>query len=600
MKLKMFLKNNYSVIFIALLYILILIKNALLIGFMHHSNHFGYHLFYGAGFIGIKVLIELLFITFIFSFSLFFKKKMRYIFPFIMYMLILIFSLVDMIYCRCFQGAPSAYWLFKNSGGEAEGNNYFLDPTIYVSLLDILFFIDLPIVIFLLIFGFKKDLFKYPKLNSPLFATMSFLMLISMSLINPSKTVNSTNTENQVASYTALGYHLIDIKDSILINKKAKITDKTLNDYDNYQKILKDDELFSIDNTNSKGVLKDSNLIFLQLEAIESFLIGNSINGVEITPNINKLLNSSYRFDVYEQVKNGNSSDCDIMMMTGMLPTNKPITTVHFKNSEYHSLAEELKLDGYKSLYINASKNSQWGYQNVETKTLGFDNDIYDIPGDKKTVGYVADEHVLDLAYDKIKALSSDKFYTHIVLASSHFPYPKQEEFFDLDLKMGRVGNYINWAHYVDKCIGEFIDKLDNDNLLDNTTIVITGDHGGIHKYAPHLANKEAKKYSFIGNSNDYKVPYIVYNKNLDGKTIDVVGGQSDCLPTLSYMYDLKFNYKSGRIFMGRNLLKTNLNYAYLANGVLKGSLKNHEKLILSKCYDISDILIRGYYFNED
>lgn len=595
-----FLKKNYSIIFICLLYLLILIKNALLIGFMHHSNHFGYHLFYGAGFIGLKVIVELIFITFVFSFSLFFKKKGRYIYPFIIYLLILIFSLVDMIYCRCFQGAPSAYWLFKNSGGEAEGNNYFLDPSIYVSLLDIIFFIDLPFVIFLLIFGFKKDLFTYPKLNSSLFSVMSFLMLISISLVNPSRTVNSTNTENQVASYTALGYHLIDIKDSITINNKAKITDKTLNNYKEYQELLKNDELNANDKLDAKGKLKDSNLIFLQLEAIESFLIGNSINGVEITPNINKLLNNSYRFDVYEQVKNGNSSDCDIMMMSGMLPTNKPITTVHFKNSEYHSLAEELKLEGYKSLYINASKNSQWGYHNVETKTLGFDRDIYDIPGNKRTVGYVADEHVLDLAYNEIKALSSDKFYTHIVLASSHFPYPKQEEYFDLDLNLGRVGNYINWAHYVDKCIGEFVDKLENDNILDNTTIVITGDHGGIHKYAPHLANNASKKYSFIGNSNDYKVPYIVYNKNLNKETINTIGGQSDCLPTLSYMFDLKFNYKSGRIFMGRNLLKTNLNYAYLANGILKGNLKKNEKEILSKCYDISDILIRGYFFNED
>ena len=590
MKFKMFLKKNYSIIFISLLYILILIKNALLIGFMHHSNHFGYHLFYGAGFIGLKVIVELIFITFIFSFALFFKKKGRYIYPFIIYILILIFSLVDMIYCRCFQGAPSAYWLFKNSGGEAEGNNYFLDPSIYVSLLDILFFIDLPFIIFLLIFGFKKDLFTYPKLNSPLFSVMSFLMLISISLVNPSRTVNSTNTENQVASYTALGYHLIDIKDSITVNKKAKITDKTLKNYKEYQELLKNDEINATDKYNAKGKLKDSNLIFLQLEAIESFVIGNSINGVEITPNINKLLNYSYRFDVYEQVKNGNSSDCDIMMMSGMLPTNKPITTVHFKNSEYHSLAEELKLEGYKSLYINASKNSQWGYQNVETKTLGFDRDIYDIPGNKRTVGYVADEHVLDLAYNEIKALSSDKFYTHIVLASSHFPYPKQEEYFDIDLKLGRVGNYINWAHYVDKCIGEFVDKLENDNILDNTTIVVTGDHGGIHKYAPHLANNASKKYSFIGNSNDYKVPYIIYNKNLTKEKINTIGGQSDCLPTLSYMYDLEFNYKDGRIFMGRNLLKTNLNYAYLANGILKGNLKKDEKEILKKCYDISDI----------
>ena len=597
---KLFLKKHYSAIFIVLLYLLIIIKNALVVGFMHHSNHFGYHLFYGLGFTGLKLLIEIAFISFILSFALFFKKKGRYIYPFIIYIVIMIFSVIDLVYCRCFQGAPSAYWLFKNSGGEAEGNNYFLDPSIYVSILDILFFIDIPFVIFLLIYGFKKDLFTYPKINSPLFVTFSFLTLISFSTINSKKTINSTNTENQVAAYTSLGYHLIDIKDSITISKKIKLKDSVKEDYKNYQNLLKNDELNAVDSTNSSGILKDSNVIFLQLEAIESFVIGNSINGIEITPNINKLLNNAYHFDLYEQVKNGNSSDCDIMMMTGMLPTNNPITFIHFKDSEYHSLAEELKLEGYKSLYINASKHSEWNYQAVETKTIGFDSELYDIPGDKKTVGYVADEHVLDTAYNEIYKMKDSKFYTHIVLASSHFPYPKQEEFFDLDLKgMGKVGNYINWAHYVDKCIGSFVLKLDNEGILDNTTLVITGDHGGIHKYAPHLANKQAKTYEFIGNSSDYKVPYIVYNKKLDKQKIDVIGGQVDALPTLAYMFDLKFNYKDGRIFMGRNLLKTNLSYAYLANGKLKGSLTKDEKEILSKCFDISDNLIRSYYFNE-
>ena len=192
MLLKMFLKKNYSIIFIALIYLLILIKNALLVGFMHHSNHFGYHLFYGISQIGLRVFVEIIFVTFILSFSLFFKKKGRYIYMFIIYMVIMIFSLVDMIYCRCFQGAPSAYWLFKNSGGEAEGNNYFLDPSIYVSLIDILFFIDLPFVIFMLVFGFKKDLFVYYKINSPIACSVSFITLIGASLISPKKTINST------------------------------------------------------------------------------------------------------------------------------------------------------------------------------------------------------------------------------------------------------------------------------------------------------------------------------------------------------------------------------------------------------------------------
>ena len=602
MKLKQFLAKNYSIIFVCLIALLILIKNALLVGFMHHSDHFGYHLFYGEGFIGLKLILELMFLAFIFSISLFFKKKGRYIYIFIMYMVIMILNVVDMVYCRCFQGAPGIFWIFMNRDRSTEGNSYFLDPSIYASWLDILFFIDIPFIIFMLIFGFKKDLFKYPKLNSPLLCTMSFLVLIAFSTINPKKTCASTNTENKVAAYTSLGYHIIDFKDSIEVGNKAKITDSVLNDFKSYQNLLIEDELSAKDNLNASGVLKDSNLIFIQMEAIESLCIGNTINGKEITPNLNKLLDNSYRFDLYDQIKNGSSSDCDLMMMTSQFPMNKAINFNYFPDSEYHSLAEELKLNGYNTLYINGSNHSEWGYRDVETKTMGFDKDIYDIPGDKKVVGYIADECVLDFAYDEIEKIKDSKFYTHIVLVSSHFPYPKDENnIYELGLKnMGAVGNYIELAHYVDKCIGEFVNKLEDSGILDNSTLVITGDHGGIHRFMPNRANKQAKKYPFIGTSDDYTVPYIVYNKKLEKQKINVIGGQIDALPSLAYMYDLNFNYKDGRIFMGRNLLKTNLNYAYLNNGKLKGTLTKEEKKILSKGYDISDILIRGYYYNED
>ena len=600
---KMFLKKNYSIIFVSLIALLILIKNALLVGFMHHSDHFGYHLFYGEGFIGLKLILELFFLALIFSISLFFKKKGRYIYIFTMYMVIMILNVVDMVYCRCFQGAPGIFWIFMNRDRSTEGNSYFMDPSIYATWLDIIFFIDIPFVLFMLIFGFKKDLFTYHKLNSALFTSMSFIMLICFSCINPSKTIASSNTEHKVASYTSLGYHIIDFKDSIEIGNKYKINDNLLNDFNEYQNLLKNDENSSTDNLNAKGVLKDTNLIFIQMEAVESFCIGTTINGKEITPNINKLLNNAYRFDLYDQIKNGSSSDCDLMMMTSQFPMTKAINFNYFPKSEYHSLAEELKLEGYNTLYINGANHSEWGYKDVETTTMGFDRDIYDIPGEKKIVGYIADECLLDLAYDEIKQLDAkeNKYYSHLVLCSSHFPYPKDENnIYELGLKgMGNVGNYIELVHYVDKCVGEFLDKLDSEGILDNTTVVLTGDHGGIHRFMPHKANKQAKKYAFIGTSDDYKVPYIVYNKNLDKQQITTIGGQIDALPTLAYMYDLKFNYKDGRIFMGRNLLKTNLNYAYLNNGKLKGSLSKEEKKILSKGYEISDKLIRGYYYNE-
>ena len=92
----------------------------------------------------------------------------------------------------------------------------------------------------------------------------------NFNIIHFTKRKASTNTENKVAAYTSLGYHIIDFKDSIEVGNKAKSTDSVLNDFKSYQNLLIEDELSAKDNLNASGVLKDSNLIFIQMEAIES------------------------------------------------------------------------------------------------------------------------------------------------------------------------------------------------------------------------------------------------------------------------------------------------------------------------------------------
>lgn len=39
------------------------------------------------------------------------------------------------------------------------------------------------------------------------------------------------------------------------------------------------------------------------------------------------------------------------------------------------------------------------------------------------------------------------------------------------------MGNYLRSVHYADSAIGEFIDNLDKEGLLENTVLVIYGDH---------------------------------------------------------------------------------------------------------------------------
>ena len=41
------------------------------------------------------------------------------------------------------------------------------------------------------------------------------------------------------------------------------------------------------------GVAKDKNVIIVQLESVQNFVVGREINGKEITPNLNKFLDEN-------------------------------------------------------------------------------------------------------------------------------------------------------------------------------------------------------------------------------------------------------------------------------------------------------------------
>lgn len=60
------------------------------------------------------------------------------------------------------------------------------------------------------------------------------------------------------------------------------------------------------------GMVKGKNLLVIQVESLENFVINQKIQGQEITPNLNRLLKNSLYFDNYhENVNNGISPDSD-------------------------------------------------------------------------------------------------------------------------------------------------------------------------------------------------------------------------------------------------------------------------------------------------
>ena len=65
------------------------------------------------------------------------------------------------------------------------------------------------------------------------------------------------------------------------------------------------------------GVLEGKNVIFIHMESIQTFLVNMQVNGVEITPTINRLSKEGMYFNnFYPQVSTGTSSDTEFTLNT--------------------------------------------------------------------------------------------------------------------------------------------------------------------------------------------------------------------------------------------------------------------------------------------
>ena len=75
------------------------------------------------------------------------------------------------------------------------------------------------------------------------------------------------------------------------------------------------------------------------MESIQNFLIDLKVNGVEITPNINKLSREGMYFSkFYPQISIGTSSDTEFTLSTGILPSSSGTVFVNYFNRKYESM----------------------------------------------------------------------------------------------------------------------------------------------------------------------------------------------------------------------------------------------------------------------
>lgn len=231
---------------------------------------------------------------------------------------------------------------------------------------------------------------------------------------------------------------------------------------------------------------------------MQKFAMDLTFNNKEVTPNLNKLANEGIFFsNFYSQVGVGTSSDAEFTFNTSLMPSTKGTVFVNYFDRDYISIPKLLKEQGYYTYSMHANTGEFWN-RNTMHKSLGYDKfynkDSYTID---ETIGLgLSDKSFFRQSVDIMKQIKEEEnkpFYSLLIMLSNHTPFSDLALMEDykttIDVTIDNqtvtrdylnnttMGNYLRSVHYADSAIGEFIDNLDKEGLLENTVLVIYGDH---------------------------------------------------------------------------------------------------------------------------
>ncbi|MDB1942055.1 LTA synthase family protein [Clostridium tertium] len=598
-KFKKIVLNNWLFI---LMVLILQAKSMLLLSMLRTTNSSSINfstMYFGVPAIGAHLVI----ITLILSIMFLFKYKGKMWTALIINVIITILFIADI-------------WYYRNNGTFLS-IRHLLHPEIFNPIgknlinfrpVDLLFVIDF--IVFFILFKFDK-LRKYND-NSRLslrilktaivFSLSALIIFISHYIIDIKGTIPGQSflrlswaPFQTFSDMSPLGYHGFDLK--YFVGRNKELSDLDINDVQSWINNNKED----IPDNEYFGMLKGKNLIAIQVESLENFVINKKVYGQEITPTLNKLLSGSLYFDnIYEQNNSGTSSDCDLMVNTSIFPIRATSTFPTYPWTKYNSLQNILNNEGYTTISTHAELPGSWNWAEPH-KSFGADKlwDINEFNIDEVIGPGLSDESYLKQIANKIKS-ENQPFYTFIATLTSHGPFemPEDKKLLNLpkELDDNMLGGYFQSVRYADEAIKLFIEELEKNGQLDNTVLMIYGDHGGVHKFYEEEI-KDAPLNENWWQENDKKIPFIIYNKDLKATTISKAGGQVDFLPTISYLLGVERS-KFDNTSMGRVLVNTNRNATILNNGDIMGTPKDeNEEKHLKDVFKIADDIIEGNYF---
>lgn len=526
-----------------------------------------------------------------------------------------LYSLLELSF-KSFMGNFMSLSMLK-AGDATRVNNEFwtfikeIKPNYYLCLL--------PFIIILFIFIFKKFNYEKPKLKNTLILIIMFLITSIFSYLSlniSDKTQLKTNKElykNPTLMDLALSqfgtnrFLLRDINSFLFIKNDNLIeieTSKVPEEIDdNYKRDIDDStwknllenekdptirnlhQYYMSKNITQKneytGLFKDKNLILIMTEALDM-----SIISPELTPTLYRLTQEGWYFDNYYAPKfSCTTGESEFIAETSIIPSNTVCTPHTYINNNYTtSIFNLFNNKGYISTSYHGWNDKYYPRTQLH-KNMGstFYND--DDLGFSTTGGWTSDLEFMKRSYDKFR--NNDKYFSFLITVSMHFSYDFDDattrknwdyvKNLDTATPMKR---YLAKAVEYDKGLEYLLNTLESDGKLDDTVIIIFGDHHPYNLKFDYLNNfSSIDRYEDL---NEDKLPFIIYNSAQEAKVISKTTSSFDILPTIANLFDLEYDpryYTGVDIFSDEEAIAIFPNGDWATDNAIYFASKNSYKL---------------------
>jgi len=541
------------------------------------------------------------------------KKTGKKIYLFINILFLILFLVHNVYYSM-----TNTFFDFNLIESASEGSPYILDtiknakPIVYISAIFIVYLIKL---------GYKRIPYK-TKNNYPKALLISIIFILFHSYIPT--TLGKANEELTWSSWRNPRNIYISFNDS---NKSLKISglyEYTFRNF--YVTYLKtdeaeneEDELFlnqafaSTGEYKNKytGLLKNKNLIFIQLEGTDNWLINETD-----TPTLYQMINNSIKFNNHYSYYNGGGStfNSEFAVNTGFItPLSYTQNAYTFNKNKFpYSMANLFQKENYK---VNAFHMNTGEYysRTANYKNWGYDNyygliDIEEYTDETYTLDR---ELILNEKFNELMFPTDTNFVNYIIAYSGHLPFtntkgvckllatedilkennllekynqgllkishkkqqndeleyesnqtliieetiPDNPEIIKYEIPMKKMNEeecVRRQAKETDYMIELLLQNLEEKNLIDNTAIVVFTDH-----YLYTLEDKTIlEKYKQTDNNLINKTPFFIWSKDIKKTIIKEPTSQLNILPTILNLFGIpNFNPNN---YIGTDALNPN------------------------------------------